>query len=192
MIFAPGTLESAPQTHIAAIEAPVAAEDAVEKAATDTFPNIRNPRPRYPAAAANLARASVRRHRNRQRSQFGRRPVLSAAVAANRRRQQYDAVVFKVLGRRVDVFWGISDEYGVFARPQLWSGPLSGNGGGPSSLLMKMSGIPAENRRHHSFGMPFYRLERRVCRDLAGVREKTAPHLRISELPPYTLIVTIW
>ena len=116
VIFAPGTLENAPQTHIAAIEAPVAAEDAVEKAATDGFPNISAIRVRDAlAAAANLVAgigaavtgmASI--------TILVGALVLSAVIGANRRTQQYNAVIFKVLGATRQRLLGVFlMEYGV-------------------------------------------------------------------------------
>ena len=107
MIFAPGTLESAPQTHIAAIEAPVAAEDAVEKAATDGFPNISAIRVRDAlAAAANLVAgigaavtgmASI--------TILVGALVLSAVVGANRRVNSTMLSSSRFWERRVDAFW---------------------------------------------------------------------------------------
>ena len=47
--------------------------------------------------------------------------------------------------------------------------------------------------RHHSFGVPFRRLGRWICRDLAGVRGEDGASLAKSvSYQPYTLIVTIW
>ena len=40
IVFAPGTLEAAPQTHLAAVHVPPAEEEALVRQVTDTFPNI--------------------------------------------------------------------------------------------------------------------------------------------------------
>ena len=146
VIFAPGTLESAPQTHIAAIEAPIAAEDALEKAATDAFPNISAIRVRDAlAAAANLlagigaavtGMASI--------TVLAGALVLSAAVAANRRRQQYDAVVFKVLGATRQRLLGIFlMEYGVLGAATALVGAAVGSAAAWAivTFLMKMSWV---------------------------------------------------
>lgn len=100
VIFAPGALEAAPHSHIAAIEASRGAEDAVEKAATDAFPNISAIRVRDAlAAAANLlAGISAAVTGTAAITVAAGALVLSAAVAANRRRQERDSVIFKVLG----------------------------------------------------------------------------------------------
>ena len=100
VIFAPSTLEGAPHTHIAAIEAPPGAEDAVEKAATDTFPNISAIRVRDAlAAAANLlAGISAAVTGTAALTVLAGTLVLGGAIAAHRQRRVYDSVVFKVLG----------------------------------------------------------------------------------------------
>src|SRR5258708_24895819 len=40
MVFAPGTLEQAPQTHLAAVYLPPAEEENLARAVTERFPNI--------------------------------------------------------------------------------------------------------------------------------------------------------
>ncbi len=110
VIFAPGTLEGAPQTHIAAIESSVAAEDAIERAATEAFPNISAIRVRdaLAAAAGLLAGIGAAITGIASITILIGALVLSAAVAANRRRQQFEAIVLKVLGatrrRLLEVF----------------------------------------------------------------------------------------
>jgi len=116
VIFAPGTLDGAPHTHIAAIEAPPEAEDAVEKAATDAFPNISAIRVREAlAAAANLlAGISAAVTGTAAVTVLAGALVLAAAIAAHRRRQIYDSVVFKVLGASRRRLLGVFLlEYGV-------------------------------------------------------------------------------
>jgi len=100
IIFAPGTLEGAPQTHIAAIEAPTSAEDAVEAAATDAFPNISAIRVRdaLQAAADMLAGIGWAIRGTAALTVLAGAVVLAGALAAGRRRRIYDSIVFKVLG----------------------------------------------------------------------------------------------
>ena len=99
-VFAPGTLENAPQSLLATARAAPESEDALFRAVTDRFPNISPIRVRavseriaallrqigagvQAAAAVALASGVL---------------VLAGAVAAGHRRRVYDAVVLKVLG----------------------------------------------------------------------------------------------
>ena len=116
IIFAPGALDGAPQTHIAAIEAPTGAEDAVETAATDGFPNISAIRVRdaLSAAANLLAGISAAVTGTAAVTVLAGALVLAAAIAAHRRRQLYDSVIFKVLGATRRRLLGVFlVEYGV-------------------------------------------------------------------------------
>ncbi|MEK9724712.1 MAG: FtsX-like permease family protein, partial [Rhodospirillaceae bacterium] len=116
VIFAPGALDGAPHTHIAAVEAPVAAEYAVEKAATDTFPNVSAIRVREALSAATnlLAGSSAAVTGTAAITVLAGALVLAAAVAAHRRRQTYDSVVFKVLGATRRRLLGVFlTEYGL-------------------------------------------------------------------------------
>ncbi len=184
VIFAPGTLESAPQTHIAAIEAPVAAEDALEKAATDDFPNISAIRVRDAlAAAANLVAgigaavtgmASI--------TILVGALVLSAAVAANRRRQQYDAVVFKVLGATRQRLLGVFlMEYGVLGAATALVGVVVGSAAAWAivTFLMKMSWVfLPKTVAIIALGCLFVALGIGFLGTWRVLREKAAPHLR--------------
>ena len=115
-VFAPGTLEAAPQTHIATARVVPAAEEALERAVTDRFKNVSAIRVREAletvsrvldhigsavrvAAAVTLAVGTL---------------VLAGAVAAGHQRRVYDAVVLKVLGaRRRNLFKAYLLEYGL-------------------------------------------------------------------------------
>lgn len=100
IIFAPGTLEGAPHTHVAAVEAPVAVEPALQRAVAAKFTNVTAIRTRDAIeTVAQLMR----------RIGFGVRVVaavtllagalvLAGAIAADRHRRTYEAVLFKVLG----------------------------------------------------------------------------------------------
>jgi putative ABC transport system permease protein len=100
IIFAPGTLEAAPHTHIAAVNATAAAEDAVERAVADRFANISAIRVReaLAAVAGLLAGIGTAVTSTASIAVIAGALVLAGAVAAGQRRRIYDAVVFKVLG----------------------------------------------------------------------------------------------
>jgi putative ABC transport system permease protein len=100
MVFAPGTLEQAPQTHLAAVYLPPAEEEALARAVTERFPNIS-------AIHVGEALAAVSRIIGMIGSAVRLTAlvtvaagalVLGGAVAAGHRRRVYDAVVLKVLG----------------------------------------------------------------------------------------------
>ncbi len=100
LILAPGTLDGAPHTHIAAVYTDSDDESAVEKAVSDRFDNVTAIRVREALEAVNSmiegigqgirAAASV--------AVLVGALVVAGAIAAGRRRRQYDAVIFKVLG----------------------------------------------------------------------------------------------
>jgi putative ABC transport system permease protein len=116
IIFAPGVLENAPQTYIAAIEAPPEAEDAVERAATDGFANVSAIRVRdaLAAAARILAGVGWAMRGTAALTIAAGLIVLAGAIAAGQRRRIYDAVVFKVLGASRRRILGIFlAEYGL-------------------------------------------------------------------------------
>ncbi|HJU19412.1 MAG TPA: FtsX-like permease family protein, partial [Stellaceae bacterium] len=100
LVFAPGTLEQAPQTHLAAVTLPPAEEATVLRRVTREFPNI-SAIPVHEAldavgrivamiGAAVEAAALV--------TLAAGVLVLGGALAAGHRRRVYDAVVLKVLG----------------------------------------------------------------------------------------------
>ncbi len=116
IIFAPGTLEGAPHSHIAAIEAPPEAEDTIERTVADQFLNVSAIRVREALAAAaqimegvswavrGIAAITI----------LAGTLVLAGTIAAGHQRRVYDAVVFKVLGAaRTRVLGGYLLEYGA-------------------------------------------------------------------------------
>ena len=116
IIFAPGTLEGAPHSHIAAVNATPAAEDAVERAVAEAFPNVSAIRVReaLEAAARILDGIGQGVRSTALISILAGALVLGGAVAAGRRRRVYDAVVFKVLGAtRATVLKAFAIEYGI-------------------------------------------------------------------------------
>ena len=100
IIFAPGTLDSAPHTYIAAIEVPESGENEVEAAATDQFPNISAIRVRdaLEAAAQILAGVGGAVQGIAALTVLAGVIVLAGSLAASRRQRTYESVVFKILG----------------------------------------------------------------------------------------------
>ncbi len=100
IIFAPGTLEAAPHSHIAALQAPRELEDPVEKAVTERFNNISVIRVReaLQSAADILDGIGMAVRATASVTILGGALVLAGAIAAGRRRRIYDAIVFKTLG----------------------------------------------------------------------------------------------
>ncbi len=100
IVFAPGTLEAAPQTHIATARTTPEAEDALERAVTDRFPNVSAIRVKdaLDAVARILGQIAIAVRVTAAITLVAGTLVLAGAVAAGHRRRVYDAVVLKVLG----------------------------------------------------------------------------------------------
>jgi putative ABC transport system permease protein len=116
VIFSPGVLDAAPQTHIAAMRAPETAEDAIEAAVNQGFDNVSVIRVReaLQAAADLLAGIGIGVRATAAVTLSAGILVLAGAVAAGRRRRIVDAVVFKVLGAtRAMVLRAFVVEYGI-------------------------------------------------------------------------------
>jgi putative ABC transport system permease protein len=106
LVFAPGTLESAPQTHIATAHVAAEVEDALERAVTDRFANVSAIRVRQAldAVAAILAQIGLAVRLTSAVTLLAGALVLAGAMAASHQRRVYDAVVLKVLGAtRLDI-----------------------------------------------------------------------------------------
>ena len=116
MVFSPGMLERAPQTHLATVRAEGAAADAVEIAVTDQFVNVSAIRVKEALAqVAELMRHIATAIRAiAALAIFAGILVLAGAVAAGHHRRVYDSVVLKVLGatRRL-VGQAFAIEYGL-------------------------------------------------------------------------------
>jgi putative ABC transport system permease protein len=116
VIFAPGTLEGAPQTYIGAVHAPPGADAAIEKAVTDRFANVSTIQVReaLEAVARLLAGVGTAVRAAASVTILAGVLVLAGAVAAARRRRLYDSVVFKVLGAtRWRILKAFVLEYGI-------------------------------------------------------------------------------
>jgi putative ABC transport system permease protein len=101
IVFAPGALEAAPQTHLAAVyTAPGAAEDNLVRQITDRFPNVSAipVREGLEAVARVIATIGAALRLVALITLAAGILVLGGAVAAGHRRRVYDAVVLKVLG----------------------------------------------------------------------------------------------
>ncbi|HEV2303022.1 MAG TPA: FtsX-like permease family protein [Stellaceae bacterium] len=100
LVFAPGTLEAAPQTHLAAVYLPPAAEGRLVREVSGHFPNVSAIGVREALAAVGrvLATIGIAVRLAALVTVASGTLVLGGAVAAGHRRRVYDAVVLKVLG----------------------------------------------------------------------------------------------
>ncbi|MBV8121997.1 MAG: FtsX-like permease family protein [Alphaproteobacteria bacterium] len=100
IVFAPGTLEHAPQTGLAAVYLPQAEEEALIRQVTERFPNVSAIHVREALAAVSrvvgLIGGAVRL--TALVTLAAGALVLGGAIAAGQQRRIYDAVVLKVLG----------------------------------------------------------------------------------------------
>ena len=108
MMFSPGLLEAAPQTHIATVEIPrgngpdtrAETEEALERAVTERFANVSAIRVRDALAAVIgiMGHVALAVHAAAAVAMLAGILVLGGALAAGQQRRIYDAVVLKVLG----------------------------------------------------------------------------------------------
>ena len=100
IVFAPGTLEAAPQTDLAAVYLPRAEEETLVRRVTDQFPNVSAIPVREALAAVSrvVGRSAPRSVSTALVTLAAGALVLGGAIAAGHRRRVYDAVVLKVLG----------------------------------------------------------------------------------------------
>ncbi|MGQ0662345.1 MAG: ABC transporter permease [Pseudomonadota bacterium] len=116
LVLAPGALEAAPQTHIATAAVTPGAEDAVERAVVERFPNVSSIRVREALATVErvLGHIGLAAGATATLTLLAGTLVLAGAVIASHRRRIYDAVVLKVLGaRRRDVVGAYLIEFGL-------------------------------------------------------------------------------
>ncbi len=116
VIFAPGTLEGAPHSHIASVHVPPAAETKLLTAVTDKLPNVSAIRVRdaLDQAAGVFEQVGFAVRATAMVTLAAGLLVLAGAVAAGHRRRVYDAVVFKVLGAtRRRILGAFLIEYGL-------------------------------------------------------------------------------
>ena len=100
VVFAPGTLESAPHSHIAAVYAGPEAETRLLGAVNRALPNVSGIRvsDALATAAGLLRNIGVALQSTALVTLLAGLLVLAGAIAAGHRRRVYDAVVLKVLG----------------------------------------------------------------------------------------------
>lgn len=116
MVFSPGLLAQAPQSHIATVHVDPAREAALQAAVNDRFANVSAIRVRdvLDRVAAMLADVATAVRATAALTVLAGTLVLAGALAAGHRRRVYDAVVLKVLGaRRRDVTLAFLVEYGL-------------------------------------------------------------------------------
>lgn len=116
LVFSPGLLSKAPQSHIATVKVPAADETALEIAVTDRFPNISSVRVKeaLQQVGALMGQIAVTVKAVAAFAIASGILVLAGALASGQRQRLYDAVVFKVLGatrRRIALAYLI--EYGL-------------------------------------------------------------------------------
>jgi putative ABC transport system permease protein len=114
IVFAPGVLETAPQTHIATVYAPQPREESVFDAVTGRFPNVSAIR--IKDVLQNVARVLRRIGATFQGvaavTLITGFLVVAGAVSADQRRRIRDAVIFKVCGAtRRDVLTAFAAEF---------------------------------------------------------------------------------
>src|SRR5436305_1364334 len=102
IVFAPGTLETAPQTHLAAVYIAPDAEEGLVRLVTDRFPNVSAipVREALAAVARVVGTIGAALRSVALVTLAAGMLVLGGAVAAGHRRRVYDAVMLKVLGAR--------------------------------------------------------------------------------------------
>jgi putative ABC transport system permease protein len=100
LVFAPGTLENAPQTHLAAVYLPQAEEEKLVRAVTESFPNVSAIHVREALAAVDRLIGTIGDavRLTAMVALAAGMLVLGGAIAAGHHRRVYDAVVLKVLG----------------------------------------------------------------------------------------------
>jgi putative ABC transport system permease protein len=116
VIFAPGTLEGAPHSYIAALQAPPHLEQTIERRIGDGFANVTAIRVRdaLDAAAQLLAGIGAAVRGAAGIALIAGALVLGGIIAAGHERRIYDAVIFKVLGaHRLDTLKAFLVEYGI-------------------------------------------------------------------------------
>ncbi len=100
LVFAPGTLEHAPQTRLAAVYLPPVEEESLARAVTERFPNISAIHVREALAAVHriITMIGVAVRLTGLVTLAAGILVLGGVVATGHHRRVYDAVVLKVLG----------------------------------------------------------------------------------------------
>ncbi len=116
ILFAPGVLESAPQTHIASVHVPPEHEDSVYRTMTGQFPNV-----------STISTREVLKNVSRTLERIGAAfrgmaavalltgfLVLAGAVSADQHRRIHDSIIFKVCGAtRLNILTAYAAEFAL-------------------------------------------------------------------------------
>jgi putative ABC transport system permease protein len=116
MMFSPGLISNAPQSHIATVHVDADQETALEAAVNERFPNISAIRVKdvLTRVAGILENIALAVRSTASITVLAGTFVLAGAIAAGHRRRIYDSVVLKVLGAtRRDVTAAFLLEYGL-------------------------------------------------------------------------------
>jgi putative ABC transport system permease protein len=116
IVFAPGALEGAPQTHIATAQVAPGYEDAVERVVTQHFPNVSSIRVKEALATIDrlLGQIATAARVTSGLALLVGILVLAGSVVAGHRRRVYDAVILKVLGgQRRHIMGAFAVEFGL-------------------------------------------------------------------------------
>jgi putative ABC transport system permease protein len=116
IVFAPGTLEAAPHTHLAAVYLPQSEEEGLVRQVVERFPNVSAIPVRESLATVDRIIAAIGAAIRVAAlvTLVAGALVLGGAVAADYRRRVYDAVVLKVLGAtRATIAGAFLVEYGL-------------------------------------------------------------------------------
>lgn len=148
IIFSPGVLEQAPQTHLAAVHVPAEAENQVFRAITGQFPNIS-------AISTRELLGNVARTLDRLAGAFTGMAavtllsgflVLAGAVSADQHRRIHDAVIFKVCGAtRKDILLALATEFILLG---LAAGAISAIAGSLAALAILKGPMDVEFSLH--------------------------------------------
>lgn len=148
LLFAPGVLENAPQTHLAAVHLPREDEETVYRAMTGAFPNVS-------VISTREVLNNVSRTLGRIGSAFQGMAgialltgflVLAGAVSADQHRRIQDAVIFKVCGAtRRDILLTFAAEFVILG---LTAGLISTLTGGLAALAILKGPLDAPFNLH--------------------------------------------
>ncbi|MEE8445797.1 MAG: FtsX-like permease family protein [Alphaproteobacteria bacterium] len=130
IVFSPGVIETAPQTHIATVHVSPASEDAVGRAVADRFANITAIRVRdvLRSLSGIMERIAGAVRLTASITVLAGVLVLGGAVAGGNHRRIYDAVVLKVLGaRRRQIVGAFLIEFGLMAAATVLIAALAGS-----------------------------------------------------------------
>ncbi len=136
IVFAPGTLEHAPHTALAAVYLPRSEEESLVRRVTDAFPNVSAIHVREALASVNRVVGLIGNAvRVTALVTLGAGVlVLGGAIAAGNRRRLYDAVILKVLGAtRVTILSSFLIEHGLLG---LLAGAVAGAFGTTAAYLL--------------------------------------------------------